>query len=112
MAAASLDEHEVRVFRHREAHGVDVHAAFAADSIDCVELSKSRGTEKLLIRADKPFSLEGYPNMMQRQHHAPIGSADELNEAPMFEGLSMKLGWDIELPPEGTAFFSLSVHLE
>lgn len=112
MAAASVDDHEVRVIRHREPQMLDVHAAFSADSIDCVELSKSRGTEKLLIRADKPFSLEGHPNMVQRQPHAHAGSASELNESLMFEGFSVKLGWDIELPPEGTAFFSLSVHLE
>jgi len=30
----------------------------------------------------------------------------------MFEGFSINIGWDLSIPPEGTVFFSLSVHLE
>lgn len=112
MATASLDEHEIRVFRHREHQVLDVHTALSADFIDSVELSESQGMEKLLIRADRPFFLQGHPNMMQRQPNAQAGCGDGVNEPLMFEGFSLKLGWDIELPPEGMAFFSLSVHLE
>jgi hypothetical protein len=112
LASAFLEEQEIRVFRHRENQLLDAHAAFSADSIDSLELSESRGAEKLLIRADLPFSLSGHPNVMQRQSREQSGCAKDRNESPMFEGFSMKLGWDFELPPEGTAFFSLSVHLE
>jgi len=50
--------------------------------------------------------------MMQRQPNTQAGCADVVNEPLMFEGFSLKLGWDIEIPSEGMAFFSLSVHLE
>jgi len=86
VAAASLDEHEIRVFRHREHQVLDAHSAFSADSIDSVELSESRGMEKLLIRADRPFFLQGHPNMMQRQPNTQAGCANGVKESLMFEG--------------------------
>jgi len=61
MATASLDEHEIRVFRHREHQVLDVHTALSADFIDSVELSESQGMEKLLIRADRPFFYKDIP---------------------------------------------------
>jgi hypothetical protein len=111
LAAACLDAHEIRVYRHREGQVLDAHAAFYVDSIDGVAVSSSRCAEKLLIRADKPFSLRGHPNVIQRQANVQAGCANGPNES-MFEGFSLKLGWDIELPSEGMGFFSLSVRLE
>ncbi|SLM19654.1 putative 4-alpha-glucanotransferase [uncultured spirochete] len=112
IAMPTLEEHGIKVFKHRQKQSLDVHTVFSIDSIDGFELSESHGTEKLLIRADMPFSLMGSPNLLQKPSKHQSNSSKDPSESVIFEGFSMKLGWDFALPAEGTTFFSLSIHLE
>jgi hypothetical protein len=112
IASAIPEEHGIKVFKQRQSQSLDVFKTFSIDSIDGLELSESHGTEKLLIRADMPFSLFECPNLLRETTKNRPDSDKSLDESAIFEGFSIKLGWDFALPPEGTAFFSLSVHLE
>ncbi len=79
--------------------------------VDGIGLSNLRKAERVLIRSDSPFSLFAKSNFLQK----PTVSPQVLNvpsDFLMFEGFSINIGWDLSIPPEGTVFFSLSVHLE
>ena len=108
IASPMLEAQSIKVFQHRKEQTLDIHTVFTADSVDGVELSGAHGTERLQILTDTPFSFSGCPNLLQK----PGNHQSNSEETSLFEGFSMKIGWDFELPPEGTAFFSLSVHLE
>jgi hypothetical protein len=112
IAASSVTQHVVRTLRRRTFESLDPVSEISADSIDGVEISDSNETEKIAIRSDRPFLFRSRPDFVEKSVSVSPQLTQMNKEMRLFEGLSIRLGWDISLPPEGMEIFSISVHLE
>lgn len=111
IATPVFEDHRIELLHHRENKTLDLKSQLSFEMVDGIGLSNLRKAERVLIRSDSPFSLFAKSNFLQK----PTVSAQVLNvpsDFLMFEGFSINIGWDLSIPPEGTVFFSLSVHLE
>jgi len=112
IASAHIERNRMAVVRHRDTEPVDIRSDFFVPAVDGVVLSDSNSTEKLTIRSDAPFFAAGNPNLIEGEGREPAMSGDSFATQPLFEGISLRIGWDLALPSEGTVLFSLSVRLE
>jgi hypothetical protein len=108
----SLKDHKVQVLEHRQSRLLSAEPFFAADAIDGVEIGDVLGSEKMIIRSDYAFSLNGVPNFAESPKDGSFITEKEAQDARIFEGFTLTIGWDFSLPPEGTVLFSVSVHIE
>ena len=113
IAAAQLERNRIGAIRHRESESIDPRSAFFSASLDGLDMFDTAGSERFTLRSDMRFSVSGYPNLIESAASSlPLNGDSELSATPLFEGISLRIGWDLSLPPEGTALFSLSVRLE
>ncbi|HCX95921.1 MAG TPA: hypothetical protein DHU26_02830 [Spirochaetaceae bacterium] len=112
IALPSLKDHKVQTLAHRQSRQLPADQSFAADAIDGVEIGDVLGAEKMIIRSDNPFSLNGVPNFAESPKDGRFITEKEAQDARIFEGFTLTIGWDFSLPPEGTVLFSVSVHIE
>ena len=112
IASANIERNRMAVVRHRDSQPVDIRSDFFIPAVDGVELSDSDSAEKLTIRSDTPCFAAGNPSLIEGGSRNPSLSADTVAAQPLFEGISVRIGWDLALPTEGTVLFSLSVRLE
>lgn len=77
------------------------------------------GKELLEIRSDKPFQLqiEHFLDKLDtaqilKLHDGPMGSeAGKIDGEVLYQGTKMLFGWDVDMPADSLARFSLSLHL-
>lgn len=112
IALPFLKDHKVQALSHRKAWQLPAEQTFLADAIDGVEIGDLLGSEKISIRSDNPFSLKGVPNFAESPKDGRFITEKEAQDTRIFEGFTLRIGWDFALPPEGTALFSISVHIE
>ncbi len=90
--------------------------AFAAEAIIAQTVP---GKELLEIRSDKPFQLqiEHFLDKLDtaqilKLHDGPMGSeAGKIDGEVLYQGTKMLFGWDVDMPADSLARFSLSLHL-
>jgi len=111
IAAPIFEDHRFELLHHRESKALDLRSQAFFETVDGIGLSNVRKAERVLIRSDLPFSLLAKPNFLKKPSVSPQ-VMDVPSDSLMFEGFSIGIGWDLSIPAEGTAFFSLSVHLE
>jgi len=112
IAAPSVMQHVVRIVRRREYESLDPASKISADSVDGIEISDSGESERVAIRSDRPFLIRSCPNYVEKSNSVSPQMIQMDKETCLFEGMSIRLGWDLSLPPEGMEIFSISVHLE
>lgn len=115
IAATHIERNKMAILHHRDSESIDPRVAFFNPSADGIEISDTNSSEKLAIRSDMPFSVAVNPNFINATQPAqpqPSLNGDNIAALPLFEGFSVRIGWDLALPPEGTTFFSLSVRIE
>ncbi len=112
IASAHIERNRMAVLHHRDSELVDIRSDFFIPSIDGIELSDPSSAEKLTIRSDTPCFASGHPNFIERTERTSVVDGDTFATQALFEGISVRIGWELALPPEGAVLFSLSVRLE
>ena len=88
-------------------------------SAEAIIMQTIQGKELMEIRSDKPFKLQlehfldklDTPQIL-KLHDGPMDSdANRIDGEVLYQGTRMLFGWDVDMPADSMARFSLSLHL-
>jgi hypothetical protein len=116
---ASLEEVEFFISGGRDREKVTAPVKSSPITAEAIFIQTAMGKDVMEIRSDKPFQLRIEHDMdklctpqILRLHDKHINPETSPGTGEMlYQGTGMLFGWDVVIPPDSAACFSLSLHL-
>lgn len=117
--AASLDEVELFSLEGREKEKIPLPTKTSSFTAEAIVFQMLQGKEILEVRSDKPFQMRmehsidrlETPQMLRLHDGHMNPEASQGRGEAFYQGTRMLFGWDVNMPADSNATFSLSLHL-
>lgn len=120
MLEPQADLHRIGIVQKHQPHYLLPQNLSETAGAEAIEISGTRTQAKISLRSDTPCSIRCTPQHIPglfresapAEQYQAAGNGLPHDERLLFQGFSIDLGWDFEIPAEGTVLFSVSMHMD